>query len=274
MPDYQVKKEDLLPLPQCTCNILQNANCCAHVNLDMEIVLVREGELFMCILGEEYLIRAGEGIFVLPFEPHDFRTREHSQTLVYTFPQTLIAVTGRFLALHTPLTRIFAVPPTLAAYLWAAAPAADRGNAVDGMEEAGMVAPLLSLLCRTCVFTDAPRKENDLFLEALAYIDRHYADDLSLRTLSRALGVTDKKLSRVFYREAGIPFLEYVTLRRLSAAKGLLAAGGRTVAQVAYEAGFASIRTFNRAFQRYNGMTPQMFAHQKTSAENEGGRDW
>ena len=85
----------------------------------------------------------------------------------------------------------------------------------------------------------------------------------SFATRARAaasLGVTDKKLSRVFHREAGVCFSDYLALRRLSEAGNLLRAGGRTAAEIAFAVGFRSVRTFNRAFRKHYGVTPTAFA--------------
>ncbi len=261
MRNYHVSANNLLPLPRCTCNAPLNVNCRLHVNLDMEIIVVREGALSMCIGGTETLLQAGDGVFVLPFETHDFRTLTHSMVLIYTFPRDLIPVAGEFLSANTPQTRVFSVPRPLSDWLVAVCPPPALSNHVPDLEEAGMVAPLLSLLCRTCQFSAAPSRGNDLFLEALTQIDRHYTEEISLKTVARSLGITEKKLSRMLMREAKIPFSEYVTLRRLSCAKRLLSSGKRTVAQAAYEAGFSSIRTFNRVFLAHEHITPTAFLH-------------
>lgn len=64
------------------------------------------------------------------------------------------------------------------------------------------------------------------------------------------------------FQEHGTTFREYVTRARLEIAhQALLQAGnaGRKICDIAFEAGFNDIATFNRLFRRYFGGTPTAF---------------
>jgi AraC-like DNA-binding protein len=82
--------------------------------------------------------------------------------------------------------------------------------------------------------------------------------DLSASAIAARNGITPRYLRRLFEPE-GITFSEFLLSVRLKRAKRLLAYprfGGRTIASIAYDAGFADLSYFNRAFRKRFGMTP------------------
>ena len=77
------------------------------------------------------------------------------------------------------------------------------------------------------------------------------------REVSRKLGVSERSLDRLMARE-GVRFSELAENRRLERAKALLRAG-RTVEEVAEAVGYSDARSFRRAFQRGEGISPIAF---------------
>ena len=50
----------------------KNVECVRHLHAHLEIVIVTEGELNMKIGNADYAIKAGRGVFISAFEPHEF----------------------------------------------------------------------------------------------------------------------------------------------------------------------------------------------------------
>jgi AraC-like DNA-binding protein len=63
-----------------------------------------------------------------------------------------------------------------------------------------------------------------------------------------------------FTRAVGIPPMEYLLAWRMALAKNLLRNGGRGIADVAEQVGYASASTFSTAFSRHVGQPPARFA--------------
>lgn len=80
--------------------------------------------------------------------------------------------------------------------------------------------------------------------------------ELSVATVARRLGVSDRHLRRIFQTQFGVTPMQYVQTRRLLAAKQLLADTALPVAQVAVASGFSSVRRFNAAFREHYGLNP------------------
>lgn len=86
--------------------------------------------------------------------------------------------------------------------------------------------------------------------------------DLNITTLSTRLGIPAKTLSAVLNQRLNKGFNEYVNTYRVEAVKKMIldpANDHLTISGVAYECGFNSQPTFQRAFKAATGMTPKEF---------------
>jgi len=88
------------------------------------------------------------------------------------------------------------------------------------------------------------------------FIERHYADGISLSHVARALSYSPAHLTFVVRRETGRPITAWIIERRLTAARERLLMTNDSVTQVAEAVGFRDIAYFRRQFVRENGATP------------------
>lgn len=80
--------------------------------------------------------------------------------------------------------------------------------------------------------------------------------DSGLEDLAKALGITGRHLRRIFVSEYGVSPVQYVQTHRLLLAKSLLTDTNLTVTDIAFAAGFKSIRRFNALFQKNYRLSP------------------
>lgn len=98
------------------------------------------------------------------------------------------------------------------------------------------------------------------FLQIIRYIHRHYADDLSLNTLSEVLHMTPGYVSRLFSRESGTTYRKYLTELRVEKARELLATTNLSIAEVCDRVGFNDYFHFLKTFKRLTGTSPGKYA--------------
>lgn len=77
--------------------------------------------------------------------------------------------------------------------------------------------------------------------------------------LARVAGVSSSKLYELFRVHLHTTPAEWLTRQRLGAARRLLLASSRPVAEIAFEVGFESLSTFGEQFRRWNALTPQAY---------------
>lgn len=92
--------------------------------------------------------------------------------------------------------------------------------------------------------------------DAYEYLSEHYAEDCSLKTVAAALHVSPNYLHTVFAEEVGVTPFVYVTDKRIRRAKRLIAAGEKSMLEIALETGFCSQSHFNKVFKEHTGQTP------------------
>ena len=91
---------------------------------------------------------------------------------------------------------------------------------------------------------------------ALRLIAEGALDGTSLTVFAGRLGVGSRHLTRLFRSHLGVPPGEVARLRRVQFARQLLDDTGLTVAEVAFAAGFGSLRRFNEAVREAFGVPP------------------
>ena len=99
------------------------------------------------------------------------------------------------------------------------------------------------------------------FIEsAVKYIQKNFANDISLSGVAEMHSVSPEHLSRRFKKETGFGFSEYVTLIRLQTAEYMLRdSSDVSVSEVAYHCGFNDSNYFSDRFKREYGMSPLKF---------------
>ena len=91
----------------------------------------------------------------------------------------------------------------------------------------------------------------------MEYVKEHYQDtSLNISMIAEGIGKNPKYISRVFKEETQEGILDYVNRLRIRKAQVLIRSGQFTLEQVSEMVGYASVRTFRRAFQKETGKTP------------------
>lgn len=102
--------------------------------------------------------------------------------------------------------------------------------------------------------------------EAARYIDSHFDDSsLTLSLVAEAVGSNASYLSRVFSREMGRSFQEYVYRKRIEAAKKLITSTDDPFHQISSRCGFGSPLSFYRAFRKLEDCTPKEYRIRATA---------
>jgi AraC family transcriptional regulator, regulatory protein of adaptative response / DNA-3-methyladenine glycosylase II len=96
----------------------------------------------------------------------------------------------------------------------------------------------------------------DLVGRALRLIDDGVADEHGVAGLAQRLHVTERHLHRLFVAELGTAPLTVARTRRLLLAKQLLTETSVPITDVAFAAGFGSVRQFNAAMKESYGFAP------------------
>ena len=89
------------------------------------------------------------------------------------------------------------------------------------------------------------------------YVLKNYAKDISLTMLSEELGISSGYISRVFAREAGCTFVEFLAKVRIDEARRLMAETNLKIYEISERVGLANPEYFSRLFKKIVGKSPK-----------------
>lgn len=106
------------------------------------------------------------------------------------------------------------------------------------------------------IYTSRINRAGTLTKNAQEYIDANYTKAITLEDVSREVNVSPQYFSKLFKEETGRNFIDYLTERRMTAAKTLLSQGELTIKEITYQIGYNDPNYFSRIFKKIVGVTP------------------
>jgi AraC-like DNA-binding protein len=105
-------------------------------------------------------------------------------------------------------------------------------------------------------------ERNRWMLRARDAIDRDYAQALDISALAGIALVSEAHFIRTFRATFGEPPHRYLQRRRVERAMALLRTTDRSVTDICFAVGFASLGSFSRTFSTIVGRSPSAFRQQ------------
>ena len=124
---------------------------------------------------------------------------------------------------------------------------------------------LIALLCRASEDKKSMHLKSEkpeLLENILTYIESNLDNHLSLEEIGKRFFISKSTISNNFRKEMGISFYQYVTQRRLVAAKNKILSN-IPLETIAGEVGFSDYSSFYRAFKSEYGISPRQFREQQ-----------
>ena len=109
-------------------------------------------------------------------------------------------------------------------------------------------------------------KQDTLIGKAKNYIQQHFVEDLNRDVIANALGITSDYFSRLFIREMGRSYSDYLNGLRIDRAKELLLNEAISVGEIALSVGYNNFSYFSSVFKRYTSLTPWQYRQRALGA--------
>jgi len=116
--------------------------------------------------------------------------------------------------------------------------------------------------CLRCRPDSAPQScawlgSKTTFQRALSLIQQGALQDQSIQELAERLGISDRYLRELFHKNLGTSPKKYAIYQQCLFSKQLLHGSGLSISDIAFAAGFNSVRRFNEAMKQQLGLTPR-----------------
>ncbi len=112
----------------------------------------------------------------------------------------------------------------------------------------------------------------DLAACAIRAIRDGEADERGIASMSKRLGVSQRHLNRVLVAEVGATAQQLAQSRRAHTARALMDQTGWQLADIAFAAGFGSVRQFNAVMRAEFGAAPSRLRRASAVERHDGGR--
>lgn len=104
--------------------------------------------------------------------------------------------------------------------------------------------------------------DNLIVRKSKELVDRHLLEDITLAKIAAEIHVSTGHLSRVFLKEVGENFSEYVIRNKLEYAQKLLRESNKKVYEIAADLGYTNPHYFSKLFKERIGVTPLEYRNQ------------
>ena len=147
------------------------------------------------------------------------------------------------------------------------------GNGYSFADASGMKNVFLRLLInmRCQIAPEEVQTDADVVERIRHYIDTNYEKDLSLTTLSKHFFISKYQISRLFKKQFGINYSDYILKARMEAAAVILLNFRGKLDEAARRTGFEETSYFSKVFSKYYGVSPGEY--RKKQKEKKDGED-
>lgn len=110
------------------------------------------------------------------------------------------------------------------------------------------------------VFANRLGKKSESIRSAIRYMEEYYMEPITLEEIAGYVGVTPQHFSKMFKKEVGVNYIEWLTNYRMDIAKELLIEGKNAIKEICYQVGYSDPNYFSRIFKKVVGISPKEYA--------------
>lgn len=235
-------------------SILYNNRTEAHFHNSFEFTFIESGEFTATIHAVNIRLKAGDCILVSPSIVHDLTGKGNDRFFTAVFSADFVMEFFRNTK-HVSFYK-FTLEKSALNYL-------KEYMMYTGTPKIYTLKSCLYAICSNAVNHSTALRDQDIdsnFLLAVNnYIARHLNQPFMRKDIARALNYEEHYFSDLFNRNFQMGLNQYINLFRFRHACELLTQSNANIADIAFESGFSSIRSFNRIFKEFSGKTPKEY---------------
>lgn len=223
-----------------------------HLHQSFELILIKDGEMNVTINDTTYRLSMGEAVLIFPNQIHSMSSVKSSHTLFIFAPQFIESYWAEKSTLIPQDNRV-RLDERAFSYLL------ELENDSSRLEIKGALYLACAQFDKNKSYKRITEQGHTTLFKILSFIEENFKKECSLSTISSNIGYSEEYISRFFSRSMKITFNQFLNARRLNHAAHLLQSTNEAILTLALESGYTSLRSFNRNFKLYYGMTPNEY---------------
>lgn len=238
------------------------ATAIPHIHPHIELIYLAEGEMHATADSCTQMLHPGELYLSFPNQVHYYDANPIFGVVIIVdpelFPDLLDIFTNK--VPENPILRAEQLPEDVYHRLLVICKAAQSAEKLQRIAAQSYMQGLLAELLGKMTLVER-KNTQDSVRKILLYCLENYKKPLTLDVLAEQLHLSKYYISHVFTERLNLSFPDFINGLRVESACRRLDRG-YNVTDAAFEAGFNSIRSFNRNFERVMGVPPSRYKKQ------------
>ena len=216
-----------------------------------ELIYVVRGSIPMVVDGKEFELKEGEMSVLFPYLVHSYEEMPETEAIVVLFDPSETAFYTEFVSRKPVRSYVRGEEflPLLERLLYFR----KKGDFPTAF---GYLSALIGEFLDRVPVVRSDRSVENAAIRVLEYCGEHFAEDITVKTVSSALYVSQSYISKIFSEKLRYGFREYINSLRIQKAKTLLEHGNQPIVEIMLDCGFRNQSSFNRVFRDLCGTSP------------------
>ncbi|MCR5834679.1 MAG: AraC family transcriptional regulator [Selenomonadaceae bacterium] len=258
----------------CYLDDMNVVNVISHWHDELELISVTEGKIIVGAGQTQKILRRGDGCFINANVIHDVRRVDSEIGILHSIvfhPRIIGSRADIFwLKFLQPLIEnkqkqfIFfdgqndSETVALIEKAWQAQAAEIFGYEFDVRNFLSQIIRELSEGShgKAYLLTPAEIRDNERVKKMIFFIEKHFAEDISLEQIAQASAISKSEAHRCFKRVTGLPAVQFLIKYRILLAAERLRSTKLNVSDIAASCGFLDMSYFSKAFREIFNVTP------------------
>ncbi|MBR4910987.1 MAG: helix-turn-helix transcriptional regulator [Clostridia bacterium] len=226
-----------------------------HFHKNLELICVLSGEVRCEVTNRKYLLKSGDFGLCLPYDVHAYTPGKNTKYYVCVFSADYVRLFEKQIKGKNANGFVFTPSESIKDYLYT--------NLINS--ESPSVYTLKSCLYAVCgeflknVTLSDNKDRKQSIIAITEYLEKNHTHDIGLKNIAELLGYDYNYVSRYFHSVFDMSFAELLGAYRLETAIKLMDETDKKIADIAFESGFGSVRTFNYTFKKHFGISPKEY---------------
>ncbi|WP_233879427.1 response regulator transcription factor [Virgibacillus halodenitrificans] len=139
---------------------------------------------------------------------------------------------------------------------------------INSYKQASIASTIYYRNNNTTIYKYHDEKYSMDFEDIIRFINQNYSEPISLADLANQLNMSNSYFSKLFKQHTGMNFVDYLTTKRIKAAKELLTSTTLKTYEIANTVGYMESRYFSQLFKKIVGCTPLEFRKHGSGLKN------
>lgn len=246
----------------------RSANLFTHYHKETELIAITQGSAEFFIGADSYKMKEGEVLVIPPYSIHRAIMHEKTHHECICFDLSILwdnalrrdlekgVLTVRE---HIDSSRPYA--DTVYNCVISAAEAYKRKAQGWEMQVIGNMSVVFGILNSESFFVKSGNADtDDSFVKKVMYYTKaHFTEPLTSSIVAESLFLNNSYFCRLFKKDFGCCFNEYLTSYRIERAKILLSTTDQSISDIAIKCGFNGFSYFSKTFKATEGKTPSEY---------------